>query len=92
MKKLWRKINLFFFMLTMENWGFPWHIIAADILSKIAYLIFTQLGYQDAQLLYLVWVAVNAIGLINEAIQHEKRKSLWQDVLANNIGILIWAL
>lgn len=84
-------LNILAFKITRENWGFPWHIILANILTQIALCVF-MLKVDILHAIAFSWVTVNAIGLLNEMYQKLKRrnpkKDFWQDMFANNLGWL----
>ncbi len=84
--------NILAFKITKENWGFPWHINLALILTQIS--AFILLKFVDfPHTVAFAWVIVNFIGLINEYFEKKKgnnpKKDFWQDMLANNIGWLL---
>ena len=98
---MFKKIDLFFFHLTKNNWGFPWHIILATILTKAIIIFFewllAHLGVtlidQSLKIRMYAWVIVNIVGWVNEIIEsktgNNPKKDLIQDVIGNNIGWVI---
>jgi len=102
---VWKKINNWFYLVTRNNWGLPWHLIIAKI------------GFDLLEL----WLAVNLVfaicfltGLLYELWQLRRAKlfgdrkpeddaerkfvskqikvqktDTWQDLIANFIGILL---
>lgn len=92
-KYFWQQFNLFFFKLTFNNWGFPWHILICLILLKWG------VKYFPAQ---IVFTFVFLLGIGNELVQlwkakktHNKeiiekqKKDSIQDLLANFIGLIL---
>lgn len=89
------KIERFFFRLTLENWGFPWHIILCWGAVNLGQLLFLT-----------EWVApvVFAVGVLYEIyqiIQYKRRaayqecnyiRDMWQDLIADAIGVLLGIL
>lgn len=86
-----KKIINFIAELTRRNFGFSYHIILADILATVILFGLFLLKIQMPFLWHfiLTWLIVNVIGYINEAIQKEKRQAFWEDVTANNLGIIL---
>ena len=92
---MYRKISLFFFHLTKENWGFPYHIILAIILTKIVLFAMSFISFPIGYEFYpsaIAWVTVNLVGYINEVVQKSTRRDFLQDMTGNNIGWLIEVL
>jgi hypothetical protein len=85
-------MNKFFYDLTRRNWGWPYHVILADILTiallTLAIVITNQHFLWNAIIVFLV---VNAVGYINELIQQDKEE-FWEDIIANNCGIVLGVL
>jgi hypothetical protein len=78
-------ITEYFYKLTKENWGFPWHIILAFLGMRIG----LRLIWFDMPYLWnciFLWFLINAIGYVYELIQG-KQKDTRQDLIANNIGL-----
>ncbi len=84
-------INKFFFELTRRNWGWSSHVILADIGAAVVLFGLFLLKIQMPFLWHFImaWLIVSVIGYINEAIQKEKRLAFWEDILANNLGIIL---
>ena len=84
-------INKFFFELTRRNWAWPYHVILADILATVILFGLFLLKIQMPFLWHfaMALLIVNVIGYINEAIQKEERRAFWEDILANNLGIIL---
>lgn len=85
----------FFYDLTMQNWGFPYHVLFGLILAQLCYGGFylwleNRKGMKFHFLWYgiLSWFAVNFVGYLNELLDKDKTE-FWQDTIANNIGILL---
>lgn len=72
-------VNDFFYNLTKNNWGFPWHIILAWLGTDIAM-------YFDVHW-FICLFSINVIGFIYERIQNQKDTA--QDLIANNIGCIL---
>ena len=87
-------MNKFFYDLTKRNWGWPFHIILADTLATLVLfgLFLCNTGMPYLWHFILSWLITNAVGYINEAIQKEKRQAFWEDIAANNIGIILAGL
>lgn len=85
----------FFYELTKRNWGWPYHIILADVLATgflVLYLFLwgtVELGFNFG----VVWLCVNTIGYTYEAIQANRdvsaKEEFWEDMIANNVGIIL---
>jgi hypothetical protein len=83
-----KKIEWFFYILTMDNWGLPYHLFLSYLAVNIG-----------EKFTHLQWVvpAVFAIGLFYEIYQMRKaskrkqeiKKDSMQDIVANLIGILL---
>jgi hypothetical protein len=88
----------FFSDLTRQNWGFPWHIILADILATgflwlyLSVLPAVHLGFYYA----VTWLSTNAIGYAYEVYQAKQdpanKEEFWEDMAANNAGIVLACL
>ena len=92
-----KRIELYIQNIQKNNWGFPWHILFANILYQLFFpvFMFTKLNFGQGMewAIVLAFVVVNVIGYLNEVIKLDQDKSeFWQDVTANNIGILIGIL
>jgi len=95
---MFKFLNNLAYKITRENWGFPWHILLALILTQGL----LKAGYKYAPyfdrlfLAALAWIFVNAIGLAYEAWQKyhygNPRRDFWQDMLANNLGFVVGTL
>lgn len=96
-------MNKFFYELTKRNWGFPYHIILADLLATgiLALYLFLWAGVPFGQLAGITWISVNIIGYIYETIQIKNnpaaKEEFWEDVIGNNVGIIFacvkfWAI
>jgi hypothetical protein len=81
----------FFFELTKNNWGFPWHILLAymgvDIFEKL-FPLFLKIEVDTLWTSILGALVINAIGYIYELIQG-KNKDTKQDLIANLSGSII---
>lgn len=89
---MFQPIDRFFYLLTLQNWGFPWHIILCWGAVDLGQIWFP-----------LKWVApvVFAVGVLYEiyqVYQYRKRAAYsdWdykrdavQDLVADTIGILL---
>ncbi len=95
-KRAWEKFNLFFFHLTFNNWGFPWHILICLVLLKLGVKLFP---------VQIVFVIVFVLGIANELIQlwrakrtrnkdiiDKQKKDSFQDLIANLIGLILGLL
>lgn len=86
-----KALNSFFYTLTKENWGFPWHIIISNFGFKLLVLMIpAQWAFGIvffAGVLYELWQlskAKKAEGLWE--LKRQKRDSA-QDMIANLIGL-----
>lgn len=82
----------FFYELTKRNWGWPYHVILADILTVVLLtLVIIFYGQEYLRNIVAVVLLVNIIGYVNELIQQDKEE-FWEDIIANNCGILLAVL
>jgi hypothetical protein len=84
----------FFYYLTKNNWGFPWHIILADIGVFIGLVIMNLLNPNFFIMnIGIASGAVMVIGVIYEIMQVSKSPDVindsLQDVLADLIGVIL---
>lgn len=85
----------FFYDLTKNNWGFPWHVIEADLLGcvffSVLYLIKTNMVF--LWYMIVVFFLINVIGYGYEVYQVKKdpsaKEEFWEDMIANNVGFLL---
>jgi len=88
-------MSKFFYDLTKSNWGFPWHIIEADILGCIGFYVLFQFGIEMVFMWHMmvVFFFVNVIGYGYEVYQAKKdpsaKEEFWEDMTANNVGFLL---
>lgn len=91
-------MNKFFYELTKRNWGWGFHIVLANVLAiPFLMLYFSIWSVGPAGRNYaFVWLSVNAIGYAYEVYQGKKdpaaKEEFWEDVIANNLGIIIACL
>ena len=79
----------FFYELTKRNWGWPYHIILADVLATGILVLYYWL-WGDIELAYnfvATLISVNIVGYIYEVIQQDKEE-FWEDMIGNNVGII----
>lgn len=75
-----------------DNWGIPWHfsgcIILVILLFPVFYFkVFILRGFLGATI--PTFFVVNLLGYLNEIINRDNDKiEFWEDVTANNIGIV----
>ena len=92
-KRAWEKVNLFFFHLTFNNWGFPWHILICLLLLRLGVRFFP---------VQFVFTFVFLLGIANELVQlwrakrtrnkdiiKKQKKDSLQDLIANLIGLIL---
>jgi hypothetical protein len=99
---MFNKIDMFFQKLTLENWGFPWHIVIAFLLFILVAPVMGLLVPDKYQAAGITWLIVNIVGYAYEVYQVKTGKmagycrEFRQDMLANNIGslsgVLSWIL
>ena len=85
------KIIKCFYELTKRNWGWPYHIILADILTTMILfiLLLFNTGMPFLWLIVLAWSVTNLVGYIYEAFQKEKSQAFLEDIVGNNVGIIL---
>jgi len=78
----------FFYDLTRENWGFPYHVLLAfigvNLFEKILPL-FLKIEVDDLWITILGFLVINGIGYTYEVIQGSQ-KDTKQDLIANLSG------
>ena len=74
----------FFYHLTKNNWGFPWHIILAWMGMIFGIGI---IGYSLQGVIGISMVIIS-IGILYEREQNFKA-DWWQDMIANIIGVVL---
>jgi hypothetical protein len=88
-------MNKFFRELTKRNWGWPYHVILADLLAICILTLYSFLWSSTVlgQLIGFTWLSVNAIGAIYEVTQVKKdptaKDEFWEDIIGNNCGIIL---
>lgn len=88
------KISLWIQKIQKNNWGFPWHFFFANILFHLFFpvFMFTPANWDRGIIWALIasFISVNIIGYLNEILDRDKDPTeFWQDVGANNVGIVI---
>lgn len=84
--KIWRDITRFFHLLTLRNWGWPYHVMLAGggfALGTVALLYFS---FNLNRAFFISAAAVNFIGLINELFQAGTFVETLEDILGNVLG------
>ena len=96
-------MNQFFYALTKRNWGWPYHIILAEVLA-IPLLIMWNWLWSAASLgqtMVITWFCVILVGYIYETIQIKRdpkaKDEFWEDMIGNCIGVILacikfWAI
>ena len=78
----------FFYTLTKDNWGWPYHLIISWFLVEFGFAVFGDIE----KVVFVVF----SIGVLYEAYQALKKendwKDFWQDFIANILGISFGAI
>lgn len=91
----------FFFELTKRNWGWPYHVLEALILTQVIffgfYVIFELWVGHFLFMWYTVvtWLLLNLVGTGYEIYQVRvkgERKGFWEDIIGNNLGFVLGIL
>jgi hypothetical protein len=91
---MYEKIEKYIYNIQINNWGFPWHVLFASMFYQILFPVFflTKLNFgRGIHWAFLAtFIVVNVIGYLYEVIKKDQDKTeFFQDVAANNVGILI---
>lgn len=94
---MFEKIQTWIRNIQKNNWGLPWHIFFANILTHLIFPIFmltrANWGRGIVWAIIATFMIVNIIGYLNEIIFKDQDKTeFWQDMIANNVGVLISVL
>jgi len=91
---MFRAIDRFFFYLTMNNWGFPWHILISwflmSLLKQWIAPNWTAAGVLMLGLSYEIYQAQQAKN--NPVERRQIGKEFLQDMFANMVGVLLGVL
>jgi len=90
-------MNQFFYALTKRNWGWPYHVILADILVLIFLWILYHVFILPMPYLWhalLAGLAAMIVGYIYEVYQAKRygpdaKEEFWEDVVGNAFGIML---
>lgn len=92
MFKFFNAVNVYFHRLSLENWGFPWHIILAYWGGRLGNRISDLNGWDLSPV--VIASAVMLVGFVYEWIQSRRMdataREITQDILANTIGVLAY--
>lgn len=91
---MFKFLNNLAYRITKDNWGFPWHIILASILTRlIMFTLFWFYPEAPPQIYGIAWLLLNMAGYSYEVYQKRTRgnsaRDFWLDMLGNNIGFLL---
>jgi hypothetical protein len=90
-----QKIENYIMNIQKNNWGFPWHIFFANVLFHLFFPVFKYIiDFSRGEFWPYIasFLLINLIGYLNEVFKPDQDKSeFWQDIAANNIGIIIGA-
>lgn len=91
---MFKFLNNLAYRITKDNWGFPWHIILAIILTRLTlFALFWLYPQAPPQIYGYAWIIVNVVGYSYEVYEKRKQggsgRDFWQDTLGNNIGFFL---
>jgi len=83
-------LNKYFYELTKNNWGFPYHILLAFIGVNLFEKLFPvfKLDVPELWITMLGFLVINGIGYVYEVIQGSQ-KDTKQDLIANLSGSIL---
>ncbi len=79
----------FFYQLTKRNWGWPYHVIIANTGAIVCMWLLELTKQPKLWMAILTWFVINVFGYINEWKQKENKQAFWEDIVANNLGIIL---
>ena len=84
--KIYRDITKFFHLLTLRNWGWPYHVMLAGGGFALGVLILLHFSFHLNRAFFISAAVVNMIGLINELFQDGTFVETLEDILGNVLG------